>query len=122
MLDAAMKLYPNSKIEWKPQFNELYVDGELVPVTDDMRRVQEDIYATNRELFWAVREHEATNDAVLKWLVSGNEPIGVKAYRQNLENYFLAVAAGEKPARPVLDDRTAMRKFWQFMNKPIFRQ
>lgn len=71
------------------------------------------------ECEWAIAEFEATNDAVLKWFVSGKEPNGLKAYRANLEAYYLAIASGEKSERPVLDDRSILKKTWAVLNTRI---
>lgn len=72
-----------------------------------------------RECEWALSELQESDMAVLRWFESGVEPTGLKAYRDALRKYYHAIKAGEAAERPVLDDRSILKKTWDLLNRPI---
>ena len=64
------------------------------------------------EQSWAIEQLTETDLDILRWFESGEEPIGLKKYRDDLRVYYKNLELGLEVQRPVLDPRTTLKKIW----------
>ena len=113
MIEAAKELYPNAQsIEWN--FKELKVDGVVVDhkQLEERQEVLKQLAAKNPEKAWAIEQLKETDLDILRWFESGEEPIGLKKYRDDLRIYYKNLELGLEVQRPILDPRTTLKKIY----------
>ena len=64
------------------------------------------------EQSWAIEQLKETDLDILRWFESGEEPIGLKKYRDDLRIYYKNLELGLEVQRPVLDPRTTLKKIY----------
>ena len=64
------------------------------------------------EQSWAIEKLQETDLDILRWFESGEEPIGLKKYRDDLRVYYKNLELGLEVQRPVLDSRTTLKKIY----------